>query len=96
MPPISGNPFILYILATTATLGALLAQHNENGKERAIYYIIRTMVGHEHNYTSIERACLAFMFAAQKFKHYMLAHQIKLIAKIDPLKYLLSKAMLTG
>ena len=86
---------ILYISATVAALGALLAQHDENGIERAIYYISRTMVGHELNYTFIEKACLAVVFASQKFRHYMLAHKIKLIAKIDPLKYLLSKAMLT-
>ena len=35
------------------------------------------------------------MFAFQKLRHYMLGHTTQLIAKIDPLKYLLSKATLT-
>lgn len=48
------------------------------------------------NYTIIEKACLALVFASQKFRHYMLAHSIKLVAKIDPLKYLFNKEMLTG
>lgn len=64
MPPILGKPLILYISTTIAALGALLAQHDENGKERAIYYISRTMVGHELNYTSIKKAFLAVMFTA--------------------------------
>ena len=96
MPPILGKPLILYILATVSSLGALLAQSDEMGKERAIYYIIRTLVAYELNYTSIEKACLAIVFAFQKLWHYMLAHTVHLIAKIDPLKYLLSKVALTG
>lgn len=96
MPPIQNKSLILYISATVATLGALLAQHDETGKERSIYYINRTLVGHEINYTFIEKKFLAVVFSSQKSRHYMLAHQIKLIAKINPLKYLLSKVMLIG
>ena len=53
-------------------------------------------MAYEINYTSIEKACLAVVFASQKLRHYMLAHTVHLIAKIDPLKYFLSKAALTG
>ena len=66
------------------------------GKEREIYYISNTLVAYELNYTSIEKTCLAAMFASKKLKHYMLTHTIKLVAKIDLLKYLLSKAALIG
>ena len=48
------------------------------------------------NYTSIEKSCLAVIFASQKLRHYMLTHIVHLIAKIDPLKYLLKKVVLTG
>jgi hypothetical protein len=48
------------------------------------------------NYSIIEKACLAIVFTSQKLRHYMLAHTTRLIAKVDPLKYLLSKASLTG
>ncbi|WP_162614710.1 ribonuclease H family protein, partial [Klebsiella pneumoniae] len=49
MPPIQGKPLILYVSATDTSLGALLAQHDENKKERAIYYISRTLVAYEKN-----------------------------------------------
>ena len=48
------------------------------------------------NYSIIEKACLVVVFASQKLRHYMLSHTIQLVAKIDPLKYLLSKATLIG
>ena len=95
MPPIKGKPLILYISATTNYLGALLAQQYDMGKEREIYYISRTLVSYELNYASFEKACLVVVFASQKLIHYMLAHTTQLIAKIDPLKYLLSKVVLT-
>ena len=69
MPPSQGKPLILYISATTNYLGALLAQQDELGKERAIYYISHTLVQYELNYTYIEKACLAIVFASQKLRH---------------------------
>ena len=66
MPPISGKPFLLYISTMDTTLGALLAQNDEQGRERPIYYINRTLVGYELNYSLIERVCLVVIFAAQK------------------------------
>ncbi|GLJ48088.1 hypothetical protein SUGI_1015310 [Cryptomeria japonica] len=96
VPSVVGKPLILYISTTYISLGAKLAQEDQQGKERAIYYISRTLNSYELNYTFIEKACLTVVFASQKFRHYMLAHTIKLVAKIDPLKYLLSKVALTG
>jgi hypothetical protein len=64
MPPIPNQSLILYISATTTTLGALLAQQDETGNERAVYYISRTLVGYELNYRSIEKTFLAMVFAS--------------------------------
>ena len=66
------------------------------GKEWAIYYISYTLVDYELKYTYIEKSYLVVVFASQKHRHYMLMHTTQLVAKIDPLKYLLSKATLTG
>ena len=77
-------------------MGSLLAQHDDQEKERAIYYLSQTLVAYEFNYTQIEKACLTVVFASQKLRYYMLNHQTKLISKIDPLKYLLSKSTLIG
>jgi ribonuclease HI len=94
--PIKGRPLILYISAQESSLGALLAQHNDEGKEVACYYLSRTMAGAEKNYTGIEKLCLALIFSLKKLRHYMLSHEIQLVARADPVKYILSQPALLG
>ena len=81
--PIPGKPLILYTTALEESLGALLAQHNEEGKENALYYISRRLVGAEMRYSPIEKQYLALIFAVQKLRHYLLSHKITLISKTD-------------
>ena len=94
--PIQGKPLILYIAAQEKSLGALLAQENEQGKEVALYYLSRTIAGPELNYSPIEKTCLALFFAIDKLKHYMQAHTVHLVAKADPMKYILARPVLSG
>jgi len=54
------------------------------------------MVGAEVNYSSMEKICLPLVFAIQKLRHYLISHQITVISKADPLKYILSKSLLSG
>lgn len=74
----------------------LVTQAKRMGKENALYYLSRMLVGAEHAYSPIEKHCLALVFAVKKLRHYMLTHQVTLISKIDPLKYLMTRPMLTG
>ncbi|XP_058221003.1 uncharacterized protein LOC131331154 [Rhododendron vialii] len=96
MSPTKGKPLLLYIVALDCSLGALLAQHNKQGKEQALYYLSRTLVDAELNYSPIEKTCLALVFALQKLRHYVLEHEVKSISKADPLKYILSRPILSG
>ncbi|KAM2658151.1 hypothetical protein EV1_013454 [Malus domestica] len=94
--PVLGKPLILYITTQESSVGALLAQENESQKEGALYYLNRTITGAELNYSPIEKICLALVFAIQKLRHYMHAYTIHLVAKADPVKYVMSKPVLTG
>jgi hypothetical protein len=78
--PVKGRPLILYTAAMPTSLGALLAQTNDDRKEVSLYYLSRTLLGAECNYPDIEKICLAHVFAAQKLRHYMLEHTIHLIS----------------
>jgi hypothetical protein len=53
--PIKGRLLILYTAAMLTSLGALLAQTNDAGKEASLYYLIRTLQGAECNYLDIEK-----------------------------------------
>ncbi|KAM1405250.1 hypothetical protein ACFX2F_000101 [Malus domestica] len=84
-----GKPLILYSAAQESSVGAHLAQENESQKEEALYYLSRTLTGVELNYSPIEKICLALVFG-------MHAYTIHLVAKADPVKYVMSKPILTG
>ena len=94
--PILGKPLVLYIAAQEKSLGALMAQENEKGKERALYYLSQTLNRAELHYSPIEKMCLALFFAIEKLEHYMQAYTVHLIAKADPIKYVLSKPVVSG
>ena len=52
--------------------------------------------GAELNYSPIEKICLALFFAIDKLEHYMQAYMVRLIAKADPIKYVLSRPVVSG
>ena len=82
--------------AQEQSLGALCAQKNEEGKEVALYYLSRTLVGAELKYSPMEKICLSLVFAVQKLKHYMQAYTVHVVSKADPIKYILSRPVLSG
>ncbi|KAG9458315.1 hypothetical protein H6P81_002823 [Aristolochia fimbriata] len=94
--PIVDKPLLMYIAAQEKSVGALLAQCDEDNKEHSLYYLSRTLVGAELNYTPIEKTCLALVFAVQKLRHYLLAHSTKLISRADPLKYIMLRPILSS
>ena len=90
-----GKSLILYIAAQERSLRALQNQEEEKGKERALYSLSRTLIGVEVNYSFIKNMCLALFFAIEKFRHYMQAFTVHLVAKADPIKYLLFRPIIS-
>ncbi|XP_019172511.1 PREDICTED: uncharacterized protein LOC109167896 [Ipomoea nil] len=93
--PVHGRPLILYISAQDCSVGALLAQENDKGKENALYYLSRMMTPNELKYSPIEKLCLALVFAIKKLKHYFESHTIRLVSKANPVKYVMAKVVLS-
>ena len=58
-----------------------------------IYYISKKMLAYEEKYSPLEKTGLALVWATQKFRHYMLAFKVLLIARMDLLKYQMEKPM---
>ncbi|KAM1621374.1 hypothetical protein ACFXTN_018234 [Malus domestica] len=68
VPPQRGKPLKLYISASEKSIGSLLAQNNEGGKEQAVYYLSRILTEVETRYSPVERLCLALYFTASKLR----------------------------
>jgi len=68
---VSEKPFQIYVRAMDHSLGALLAQNNNQGHEHAIYILSRTMIRAEYQYNPIEKECLALVLAIQNTRHYL-------------------------
>ena len=54
------------------------------------------MLPYENKYLPFKKTCVALVWATHKLKHYVLAHKVLLIARIDPLKYLMETPVQDG
>ena len=96
MPPTSGRPLLLYLSVSDIALGCMLAQLDDSGKERAIYYLSKRMLEYECKYIMIERLCLALVWATRRLRRYVTEYSILLVSRLDPLRYLFNRPVLTG
>ena len=63
VPPMPGRPLLLYLSVSDVALGYMLAQLDDSGRERVIYYLSKRMLEYETRYIMIERFCLALVWA---------------------------------
>ncbi|RVW56783.1 Retrovirus-related Pol polyprotein from transposon 17.6 [Vitis vinifera] len=80
-PPTPGRPLLLYLSVSDVALGCMLAQLDDSGKDRAIYYLSKRMLDYETRYVMIERYCLALVWATRRLRHYMTEYSVHLISK---------------
>ena len=96
MPPIPGHPLLLYLSVLDMALGCMLAQLDDSGNERAIYYLSKRMLEYECRYIMIERLYLALVWATRRMRNYVTEYSILLVSQLDPLRYLFDRSVLTG
>ena len=94
VPPTPGRPLFLYLSVSDIALGCMLAQLNDSGNERAIYYLSKRMLDYETRYVMIERFCLALVWATKRLRNYMMEYLVHLISCLDPLRYLFDRLAL--
>ena len=86
-----GKPFLVATDASSAAVGAVLSQLDENGREQPIHYASRSSNEAEKNYSTHQREGLAIFFALKKFRHYLLCQKFKLYTDHEALKYVIKK-----
>ncbi len=93
--PDFSKEFILQTDASGYALGAVLSQIFEE-KERPIAYASRTLRQGEKNFSTIEKECLAIIFAIKHFHCYLFGRKFKLITDHAPLRWLMNMKEPTG
>ena len=63
--PIPRKPLKLYLATNNEAIGALIAQDDQEGIERPVYYVSRNLKDAKTRYPRAEKACLALIYAAQ-------------------------------
>ena len=89
VPPTPRCPLLLYLSVSNTAMGCMLAQLDDLGKERAIYYLSKRMLKYECRYIMIERLYLALVWATRRLRHL-------LVSRLDPLRYLFNRPILTS
>ena len=67
------------------SLGSQIAQKNNEGFERAIYYLSRILIWAEYHYNPVEKECLELIFAIQKMRYYLVGQTIHVISRFYPI-----------
>ncbi|RVW84665.1 hypothetical protein CK203_044600 [Vitis vinifera] len=80
MPPTPGSLLLLYLSVLDIVLECMLAQLDDLGKERAIYYLSKRMLEYQRRYIMIERLCLALVWATRRLRHYVIEYSIRLVS----------------
>ena len=93
-PLLKNKSMKLYIVASECTIGRMLTQEDENGIERAIYYLSRVSNDVETRYHPSEKFCLCFYFSCTKLKHYIKPFDVYVYSHFDIIKHMLSKPVL--
>ena len=85
-----GEPLWLYVSAIEHAFGVMLAKKEEDGKERAVYFISRILKKYETKYTPIDKLCQCIVFATKRLRHYMINSTTHVLTQVDPSRYLMS------
>ena len=93
-PLLKNRVMILYIAASDFTVGSMLAQEDENGVKRAIYYLSRVLNDVETRYHPSEKLCLCLYFSCTKLKHYIKTVDVYVYYHFDIIKHMLSRLIL--
>jgi len=82
------KPFILHTDASDVAIGAVLAQRDEEGREKVIGYASKSMSPAERRYTVSERECLAVVHWVKAYRPYLYGSKFEVVTDHQALQWL--------
>jgi hypothetical protein len=89
-------PFILHTDASNVAIGAVLAQTDDHGRERAISYASRTLSPAERNYSTVEREGLSVTYWVKYYRQYLHGAHFTIVTDHAALTQLFTSKDVTG
>ena len=98
-PPVMSNPepdevLFAYIVVASYAVSLVLIRV-DNGVQRPVYYVSKSLHKAEVRYLPLEKAILAVVLGTRKLSHYFQAHTVVVLTQL-PLKTILRSADYTG
>jgi hypothetical protein len=88
--PDNSKPFILHTDASNIALGVVLEQLDDDGKQRVVAYLSRTLNDAEKNYSTTERECLAIVWATKILRPYLYGQEFTVYTDHHSLVWLMT------
>ena len=73
----------------------MITQEHQQGADQPIYYVSQMLKDIETRYSRVEKACFSLIYAAQRLRHYFLAHTVYLMTNSHPIRSLLRGLILS-
>ncbi|CAN2390102.1 K02A2.6-like [Pristimantis euphronides] len=80
--------FMVQTDASAYGLGAVLSQVNSDGEEHPVLYLSRKLLPREVAYATVEKECLAIVWALRKLQSYLYGRNFTIVTDHNPLSWL--------
>ncbi|KAL5749566.1 hypothetical protein ACOSP7_024169 [Xanthoceras sorbifolium] len=92
--PQTGETLFLYLAVSPEAVSSVLIR-NDEGTQRAVYYVSKAITSPEMRYSEIEKLALALIITARRLQPYFQAHPIIVLTK-HPLRQVMQKLEASG
>ncbi|KAL5744720.1 hypothetical protein ACOSQ2_027836 [Xanthoceras sorbifolium] len=92
--PQNGETLYLYLAVSTVAVSSALIRE-EDGIQRAVYYVSKALTDPETRYTEVEKIVLALITSARRLRPYFQAHLITVLTNY-PLRQVMQKLEASG